>query len=243
MGFWVALQFLTIFPTPIRQEVTAEYCGQSLSYFSLIGLLLGVILSGLHFGLTLVLPEPVSNILIIATLAILTGAHHLDGLADTCDGVIAGKSKEERLIIMSDSKVGTFGIVAIVLLLLLKYASLSPAPIPPALLLMPTLSRWSIVAIIFTFPYAKGSGMGLAFKHGARWYRLIIATVIALAAAIIMLKLWGLILMAVLWLLVFGIASYFRSRLGGLTGDTYGAINEIAEVLVLILIILIWRLL
>jgi cobalamin synthase len=58
-----------------------------------------------------------------------------------------------------------------------------------------------------------------------------------------MLKLWGLILMAVLWLLVFGIASYFRSRLGGLTGDTYGAINEIAEVLVLILIILIWRLL
>jgi adenosylcobinamide-GDP ribazoletransferase len=112
----------------------------------------------------------------------------------------------------------------------------------PALLLMPTLSRWTMVSIIFTFPYAKSSGMGLPFKQGATWQRLVVATIIALIVAVVLLKWWGLVLMAVLWLITFGIASYFRSRLGGLTGDNYGAINELSEVLVLLLIILIGRL-
>ena len=241
MGFWAALEFLTLFPTPRRREMAANYRGQSLTYFPLVGLILGVILVGLHYGLNLLLPTSVVNALLIIALVILTGAHHLDGLVDTCDGVIAGKSKEERLAIMSDSRVGVFGIAAAVLLLLLKYVSLSSAPILPALLLMPTLSRWIMVSAIFTFPYAKSSGMGLAFKQGANWQRLTIATVIALVVAVLVLKLWGLVLMAALWLITFGIASYFRSRLGGLTGDNYGAINELAEVLVLLLIIPIWR--
>lgn len=238
MGFWAALQFLTIFPTPLRHEVTAKTSGQSLTYFPLVGLILGAILLSLHYGLTLILPPPVVNALLIIALVILTGAHHLDGFIDTCDGVIAGKSKKERLAIMSDSKVGAFGIVGAILLLLLKYASLSSASILPSLLLMPTLSRWAMVGIIFTFPYAKSSGMGLAFKQGASWQRLTIATAIALIAAVVLLKWWGLVLVAALGLIAFGIASYFRSRLGGLTGDNYGAINELAEVLVLLLLIL-----
>jgi len=248
LGFWAALQFLTIFPTPLHHEAEAKAFGQSLTYFPLVGLILGAILFGLYYGLSFILPALVINALIITTLVILTGAHHLDGLVDTCDGVIAGKSKEERLAIMSDAKVGAFGIVGAILLLLLKYVSLSSAPILPALLLMPTLSRWTMVSVIFTFPYAKPSGMGLAFKQGANWQRLTIATVIALIIAVGSLKLWGLALwwglalMAALWLIIFGIASYFRSRLGGLTGDNYGAINEIAEVLALLLIILIRRL-
>jgi len=242
LGFWAALQFLTIFPTPLRHEVTAKTSGQSLPYFPLVGLILGTILLGLNYGLTFILPPSVVNALLIIALVILTGAHHLDGFIDTCDGIIAGKSKKERLAIMSDSKVGAFGIVGAILLLLLKYASLSSSPILPALLLMPTLSRWAMVSIIFTFPYAKRSGMGLAFKRGATWQKLTIATVLALIVAVALLKLWGLVLMAALWLIAFGIASCFRSRLGGLTGDTYGAINELAEVLVLLLLILIGRL-
>jgi len=242
LGFWAALQFLTIFPTPLRHKVTARTSGQSLTYFPLVGLIFGAILLGLHYGLILLLPSSVVNALLIIALVILTGAHHLDGFIDTCDGVIAGKSKKERLAIMSDSKVGAFGIVGAILLLLLKYVSLSATPILPALLLMPTLSRWAMVSIIFTFPYAKRYGMGLAFKQGATWQRLTIATVIALIVAVALLKWWGLVLMAALWLIAFGIASYFRSRLGGLTGDNYGAVNETAEVLVLLLLILIGRL-
>lgn len=240
MGFWTALGFLTIFPTPRRREIDAEGFGESLPYFPLVGLMLGAILLFLNFGLSLILPSPVVNALLIIALVILTGAHHLDGLIDTGDGIIAGKSKKERLAIMSDSKVGAFGIVAAFLLLLLKYVSLSAAPILPALLLMPTLSRWGMVSAIFAFPYAKSSGMGLAFKQGANWQRLTVSTIIALAVAVIIFELGGLALVAALWLIIFGIAGYFRSRLGGLTGDTYGAINELAEVLVLLIIVLIW---
>jgi adenosylcobinamide-GDP ribazoletransferase len=241
LSFWAALQFLTILPTPLRYKVTAKTYGQSLIYFPLVGLILGAILLGLHYILILILPSSIVNALLIIALVILTGAHHLDGFIDTCDGITAGKSIKERLSIMSDSRVGAFGIVGAILLLLLKYASLSTAPILPALLLMPTLSRWAMVSIIFTFPYAKRHGMGLAFKQGAKWQRLAIATIIALIVAVALLKWWGLVLMAALWLIVFGIASYFRSRLGGLTGDTYGAINELAEVLVLLLLVLIGR--
>jgi adenosylcobinamide-GDP ribazoletransferase len=242
LGFWAALQFLTIFPTPLRHRVTARTSGQSLTYFPLVGLILGAILLGLYYGLSLILPPAVVTALLIIALIILTGAHHLDGFIDTCDGVFAGKSKKERLDIMSDTKVGAFGIVSVVLLLLLKYASLfSVSAILPALLLMPTLSRWTMVSIIFTFPYAKSSGMGLPFKQGATWQRLTIATVIALIVAVVLLRWWGLALMTVLWLIAFGTAGYFRSRLGGLTGDNYGAINELSEVLVLLLIILIGR--
>jgi adenosylcobinamide-GDP ribazoletransferase len=241
MGFWTTLQFLTIFPAPFRHDTGNKACGESLPYFPLIGLLLGALLIGLHYGLSLIFPASVVNALLVTALVIFTGAHHLDGLADTSDGVIAGTSREERLAIMSDTKVGTFGIIGVFLTLLLKYVTLSSTPVLPALLLMPTLSRWIMVNAIFIFPYAKGNGMGLAFKQGATWQRFAIATAIALIAAVALLKLWGLVLMASLWLMVFGVASYFKSRLGGLTGDTYGAINELAEVLVLLILIIIVR--
>ena len=246
MGFFSALKFLTIFPAPKHWGKTTEDLGQSLSYFPLIGLVLGGILLGLNYVLILILPAAVVNILLIIALVIMTGAHHIDGLMDSFDGTVSGKSRKKRLEIMADSHVGTFGVIAAILLLLLKYASLSSIPssiIMPTLLLMPTLSRWIMVNAIFIFPYAKTSGMGLAFKQGATWPRLTIATIIALAASVLLLSWQGVVLMAALWLITFGIAIYFRSRLGGLTGDVYGAINELSEVLVFILIIIIhWRL-
>jgi adenosylcobinamide-GDP ribazoletransferase len=242
MGFWSAIQFLTIFPTPLRHRGIAETAGQSLPYFPLVGLIIGAILYGLHYGLSLILPPALVTALLVIALVILTGAHHIDGFIDTCDGVFVGKSKKERLTIMSDTRVGAFGIVSVVLLLLLKYVSLSSvSKILPALLLMPTISRWTVASVIFTFPYAKRSGMGLPFKRGATWQRLIIATIITLIVAVILLKWWGLALMAVVWLIALGIGGLFRSRLGGLTGDNYGAIIEVSEVLVLLIVILIGR--
>jgi adenosylcobinamide-GDP ribazoletransferase len=244
LGFWAALQFLTIFPTPLHHDDYSRASSQSLPYFPLIGLILGAILLGLYYVLILVLPPVVVVALLIIALVILTGAHHLDGLIDTCDGVFTGKTKKERLAIMSDTRVGAFGISGVVLLLMLKYVSLLSiiSMILPALLLMPTLSRWVMSSVIFTFPYARRTGMGLPFKQGATWQKLTVSTIIALTVAVVLLKWWGLPLMVVLWLVGYGIASYFRSRLGGLTGDNYGAINEMSEVLVLLLVVLIGRL-
>ncbi len=237
MGFLIALRFLTILPVPLRREMTDKDIGQSLPFFPVVGLLLGGILYGLYCGLILILPPSVVAALMVAALAGLTGAHHLDGLGDTFDGMGTGKSREERLAIMSDPHTGTFGVVAVALVLLLKYVALASAPALAGLLLMTVLSRWMMVYALFAFPYARKSGMGLAFKQGSNRQRLAIATVIALAASFIILRWWGLVLAAALWLVVYCIARWFSSRLGGLTGDTYGAINEMSEVLVLIFLV------
>jgi adenosylcobinamide-GDP ribazoletransferase len=245
LGFFTALKFLTIFPLPERWGKTREHLAGSLPYFPLVGLLLGAILFAINYGLSYILPQSITSVLLIIALVIMTGAHHLDGLMDSFDGAVSGKSREKRLGIMADSHVGAFGIIAAVLLLLLKYASLSSlsgAMLLPVLLLMPLLSRWMMVSAISVFPYARSSGLGLAFKQGATWQRLAVATAVSLVVTVLLMGWWGLALVAVLWLIVFGIASYFKSRLGGLTGDVYGAINEISEVLVLILSTIIWRL-
>ena len=235
MAFWTALEFLTILPTPGRRKGEIEP-GKSLPYFPLVGLLLGVILLGMYYGLSQVLPPPVTAGLLIITLAILTGGHHLDGLVDTFDG-LKGASKEARLKIMGQSGSGPAGTAAALLLLLTKYLALSQVAMLPALLLAPTLARGALVSAIFIFPAARSSGLGYTFKQGSSRTRLMVATVIPLAAAVLLLELKGLILAAVLWLVIYIIGHYLSSKLNGLTGDSYGALVEIAEVLVLILIV------
>jgi adenosylcobinamide-GDP ribazoletransferase len=243
MGFLTAFKFLTIFPLPQRWGKEKEDFGRSLIYFPLVGLILGILLVGINYGLYFIFPRTVTSALLIIALAVMSGAHHLDGLMDTLDGAVSGKTRERRLEIMADSHAGAFGIIAVILLLLLKYASLSSLNNilqVPALLLMPTLSRWIIVMALMMFPYAKESGMGLEFKQGATWKRIAIATIVTAVVSLIFLSWWGLALMAVLWLAAFVIAVYFNSRLGGLTGDIYGALNELSEVLVLLILLLFW---
>ena len=244
LGFWVAVQFLTIVPTPLRGKLREEGIGSSLACFPLVGLGIGAILVGLDYGLSFMLPFAVVNALLIVALVIVTGAHHLDGFVDTCDGVFAGKSAAERLAVMRDSRTGAFGVIGAVLLLLVKYAALSSTLgvlRMLTLLVMPILSRWAVVGAVFLFPYARTSGLGLAFKQRARWYWLVIATAIALVVTLGLLKLLGLLVVVSLALIIIGVGAYLRSRLEGLTGDNYGAINEIAEVAILVLIIFFHR--
>lgn len=139
---------------------------------------------------------------------------------------------------MKDSRVGAFGIIGVSLLLLVKYAALNGVPsdwFVPTLVLMPVLSRWSMVYVIFAYPYAKPSGLGRVFKNEASLTGFLVATVITLAIAVMPAQLPGLIIMFGLWIMVTAVAFFLNTRFGGLTGDTYGAINEVAEVLVLIL--------
>lgn len=243
MGFLAALQFLTIIPSPLRREATLREAGHSVVYFPLIGLGIGGLLYGLDLLFSLVLPSALVNILLLIALVLLTGAHHLDGFIDTCDGMAGGRSPEQRLEIMRDSRAGSFGVVGACCLLLTKYVSLLllPGALRMAgLILMPVLSRWAMVYAIFGYPYArKTQGMGQTFKDQTSWLQLAIATLIALAASLLLLKLFGLAVMAGIWLILIIMALFLKRKLGGLTGDTYGAINEVIEVCVLILVPLI----
>jgi adenosylcobinamide-GDP ribazoletransferase len=240
LGLVAAIQFLTIFP--VRLKVSANALRRSIAYFPLVGMLIGGILYGLDRLFTLAFPIILVNILLIIALASMTRALHLDGFIDTCDGLAGGHSPEERLAIMRDSRVGGFGVVGGSLLILLQYVALTIVPTEhrmAALLLMPTIARWTMVYAIFAYPYAREQGMGKIFQEGTNWPWLAIATAITLAASLALMGLDGLAVMAAALLVALLIANFLSKRLGGLTGDTYGAINELAEVSVLILIPLI----
>ena len=241
MRFLAALQFLTIIPLLRRREVSPEEAGRSIAYFPVVGIIIGLILAGLNWLLGLLLPSAVVNVLLIVSLVVISGALHLDGFVDTCDGIAGHKTVEERWRVMRDSRVGGFGIVGICCLLLVKYISLNSVPetsLMVTLVLMPVVSRWAMVYAIFAYPYAKPSGLGKVFKHGASWQRLTIATLIALAVVVVLARLAGLVIMFGIWVIVIAMAAYLKRKFSGLTGDNYGAINEVTEVCVLVLVCL-----
>ncbi|MFC1916628.1 adenosylcobinamide-GDP ribazoletransferase [Chloroflexota bacterium] len=239
LGFLAALQFLTIIP--LRRETSQEEIGRSIAYFPAVGAIIGLILAGLNWLLSLLLPSAVVNALLIVSLVVISGALHLDGFVDTCDGIAGHKTVEDRWRVMHDSRAGAFGIVGAFLLLLVKYISLNSIPetaLMATLVLMPVVGRWAMVYAIFAYPYARPTGLGKVLKEGASWWRLAIATLIALAVAIVLAHLAGLAIMLGSLILVVAMATYLKRKFSGLTGDTYGAINEVAEVSVLLLVCL-----
>jgi len=247
LSFLAAIQLLTSIPIRLKGELTAKQLGRATAWFPVIGLIIGGILAGLNWVFNLILPPLVTNILLIITLVILTGAMHLDGLSDTCDGIAGHKTVEERWKVMHDSRVGAFGVVGIVLILLAQYAALSNVPpdkMTPVLLLMPTVSRWAMVYSIFAFPYARPAGLGKAYKEATGWAQFMIATVITLAIAGGLYPLFnvgGFLLFGGVAVVATALAFYFRYKFAGLTGDTYGATNEVAEVMALIFVIIIFK--
>ncbi len=236
-GFLAALQFLTILP--IRRDFTSEQIGRSTAFFPVVGLIIGLLLAGISYLLSLILPSIVVNILVITLLAVFSGALHLDGLADTLDGMAGHRTPEERLEIMRDSRIGGFGAVGLALFLLIEFVLLNSIPANLrlySLILAPALSRWGMVMAIFVYPYARPSGLGTSFKEAVSWLQLLVATSVATIAAMLLFRLAGLAILAFASLMIFALAACFKRQLGGLTGDTYGAINEIATASVFFII-------
>jgi adenosylcobinamide-GDP ribazoletransferase len=244
LSFLAALQLLTNIPLTIKRELSPARMGKATTWFPLVGLIIGCILAFTNLVLNIVLPPPVVNALLIVIWVMVTGAMHLDGFADTCDGLAGHKPVEERWRIMHDSRTGAFGVVGIALLLLVKYIALSTLParsIIPALVVIPVISRWAMVYAIFAFPYARPEGLGKAYKDATRWPQFTIATVITIViiAALILrgMAVAGLLVMFGVCIFTTLLALYFKHKFAGLTGDTYGAINETAEVMALLLVI------
>ena len=240
-GFFLAWQFLTLLPGGIKDaEIGPRDLGRSAACYPLVGLLLGMILWGAYWLLSHAFPRALCDGLVIVLLVILTGALHLDGLADTLDGLAAGKSAAERLQIMRDHRVGTFGAVGLILILGIKLLALNSLPeevLGKALLVALALSRWSMVQLVYRAPYARPEGgLGKIFKEHVRKKEMILATVFSLTAAVFLFRFWG----ALLWLAVgfstLGIQVFFARKIGGITGDVLGAANEIHEVLALLLV-------
>jgi len=240
--FWIAWQFLTTIPSPYHQKYGVENLGKSVAFFPVVGFILGLVLFGVDHLLALFLPSILINVFLVIILVILTGALHLDGFIDICDGLAVKSTTSDKLKVMSDSRVGGFGVVGGCCLILAKFAALVALPAglrASALILMPILSRWGMVYAISVFPPAKREGIGWAIKQRARWKGIIVATTFSLIVAIVLLNWWGAALLATIALILLAVSKYFCSIFGGLTGDSYGAINEFAEVAVLVLMFII----
>ncbi len=178
--------------------------------------------------------------ILIVFLIVMTRGLHLDGLMDVCDGLFGGYTRERRLEIMRDSNVGAFAVAGALGVLLLKYgALLSLISLPwqgklPVLLMFPVISRWTMVLLLGAFPYARGSGLGSPFHQGGGGVATTAAAVTTTAAAVLIAGVGGVSILVGASVLALLMGKVVVKLLGGLTGDVYGAANEMTEVLVLI---------
>ena len=234
------MTFLTIFPLARNLNWEPSDVSNSRAFYPAVGLLMGLLLVGIEEGSSQLFSAPMTAAFLVAAMVIITRALHLDGLMDICDGVFGGFSPERRLEIMKDSRVGAFGVAGGVVVLLLKYSAfvtLLTIPEPGkvwALLLFPAISRWTMVVLLGAFPYVRTHGLGSPFHGSGIKVSTAIAGISILSAAILLGGFAGLGLligaMVMAWIMGLGMAK----SLGGLTGDAYGATNEIIEMIVII---------
>lgn len=243
-----AFQLLSRIPFPVQVPYEERVLRRSVLFYPAVGCVIGLLLAAAGAGLSAVLPVSVSAALLTGLWVALTGGLHMDGLMDTADGLLSHRSRERMLEIMKDSRVGAMGVLACVLQLLIKYALLSAlldrgwAGGSAALVAaVPVWSRWFMVAAIAGWPYAReGPGMGAMFK-GAGPRHLLAASLLAALLSVGCLALVGAggglkqaAALSAAGAAAAGAAGMFAAarmarKLGGLTGDTYGALNEIVE--------------
>jgi adenosylcobinamide-GDP ribazoletransferase len=258
-GFLLAIQFLTVIPIHLKpartigsgqrdQPGAALDVGRALPWFPLVGALLGAGVAALNWALEPIFSRGLRDVIAIAALLLATGMLHFDGFVDCCDALLGTRSVERRLDVLRDSRVGAYAVGGGALLLLARYAtleSLSPWLWVFAVISAIITSRWAMVWLITLFPYVRVHGAGSGFR--ASGPRLAGATGMALAlmAALVAFTPWGALMQRALTLAILGAsglavallwALWASRRLGGgLTGDTYGAANELVEVAILAL--------
>ena len=238
--YFIALQFLTIIPLPCSVRCEERDLGRSMALFPLVGLTLGGLLAGADFIIACVFPWQVASLLLIVLMTAVTGALHLDGLADVCDGLAAHGGRDRSLAVMKDSRIGAVGVVGLVLGLLLKYTAL--LHIPPeirreTLFIFPTLARFGQVQMTVGSKRARGDGLGALFVGGAGARQLIVAALITLVAAVLLLGVKGVFCFLGVSLLTWGMRGWFHKRLGGVTGDVIGCASELNEIVCLLAIV------
>ncbi len=248
-NFITALQFLTIFTVSKKHRAEEGDLAKSMMYFPVIGFLIGVILVYADKAFTVAaLPQTIGNLLLLALAVLATRALHIDGLADTCDGIMGGKDHGSRLAIMKDSRLGTAGALSIIFVVFLKYLCLNNlynSEKIAALLTAPMLGRWSQTLMVFKASYGREEGMGKVFVGHLRSSSLVAASVIAVGlTAFVIIRadvrtvfLVLVLISGVLMLTYFG-KRYLIRKLGGVTGDAIGAMSELTEVLVFLLFVI-----
>jgi len=239
-GALIAVEFLT--PLRLRRVQTYDdrTFAEALGWYPLAGLLIGLVLALLDEGLRELLPPAPAAALLVAALALFSGGLHLDGVADTADGMALQGDRAERLGVMSEGNTGPAGVMALVLVLLAQWAAITSIPEPArfaALLLAPVIARWTVVPVGLLFRPARPRGLGHAIHAGMWPVAAPLSTVIAIAVAVATFGAAGLVLVVSGALAAVLIAWSAARMLEGVTGDVYGASIEVAQVVVWLAVI------
>jgi adenosylcobinamide-GDP ribazoletransferase len=248
VDFLRAIGFLTVLPVrPRWDEHTAP--GRAMAFYPLTGALIGGGLAGLAYLLGMARPPLTAGLLpaalILAAWVGITGGLHLDGWADCCDALFVPASRAHRLEILRDPRLGSFGGIGLAMLLVVKLAAIQGIVALPErwllLFVIPAAARWALVLAARAFPLARPDGMAASFRNGLGTREVVIATVTVLLVTALSTALTGwraLIPLAVIPLVMLVMARLAVRRLGGLTGDVYGAIVELAETTALVAVCL-----
>jgi adenosylcobinamide-GDP ribazoletransferase len=229
-----SIGFLTIIPAP-QVAMSPALTQRSLALFPLVGAGIGALLGGLGIVLSQILPAGPIAALLIAAGALVSGGLHLDGLMDTADGVFGGRSPEQRLTIMRDSRVGAFGVIAGGIAILGQFACLSELTGHArfiALVAAAAMSRWTMLVALTIFPAARAAGIGATFHSSATRTACIAGTLFVVLLALGSGQ-FGMMALAASTVVVLGCGHLLTRHLGGLTGDSYGATAVVTETVVL----------
>jgi adenosylcobinamide-GDP ribazoletransferase len=223
------MAFLTVIPVAAAGGASGERLGRA--YFPAVGALLGLA-AGVVFVLAAAVTTPLlAAVAATAVMAVLTGALHLDGLADAADGLFGGGDLSRRLEVMRDSRVGSFGLVAVVLVLVgdvAALATMSPARAIVALVIAGAVSRWALLVMIAAVPYVRQAGLGVAAGGAHRRFDLLLGSAITVIPCLLDWRRAIASLLVVL-LIVVVVGAIARWRIGGATGDVYGATTELSQ--------------
>jgi adenosylcobinamide-GDP ribazoletransferase len=243
--FLIAMQFLTRWPMPRDLEADEKELGQAAMFFPLVGALVGASGALLHAALLKLLPPSTCALLALVYFSFITNAFHEDGLADAFDGFGGGWTREQALEIMRDSRVGTFGALALIFLALAKYnflSSLDPSVVWRWLIVAHTAARWTTLPLCLWLPYAREEGQGKLVAQRLGYGAATVATLTLLAALTLLNWREAAVAGAVAIAAPFGTGWYYRRRIGGVTGDCLGATNQLTEVMLYLAAIALSRL-
>jgi len=239
--FLLALQFLTIIPIKIKTDIKPKDYGRALLFFPPAGLIIGCLLSLclVIFNSTAAL---VQAAIIIIVYVFITGALHLDGFADTCDGLYAARTQQQALDIMRDPRCGVMGVIGLVCFLLFQFTLLASMPesiLWKSLILMCAFSRWAMAFACYRTIYPRKEGKAKFFVENARVKDIRWGGIFVFFLFLIFGGFSHVAIFILASTVVVGFKKYIEKKMGAMTGDTIGATGEIAQISVLFFTLLV----